>query len=134
MKFKLLILTILFTVGIFGQSDRLKTGNLTTGDSTIIFFAGDKAWIEIQLVDSLTTDDTCVVEIVNEITGEWMIVGVKDQQEEEFVSVLTPGVSSEGKIYIVWLMYPRKIRLRKTDVHNISEKIYYSIKSKGLVE
>jgi hypothetical protein len=134
MKLKLLILTILFTVGLFGQSDRLTVGELTTGDSIVTFYSAGKEWVEIFLVDSASTNDSCVVEIQNPINMNYTTLGVKDQSEETFVNVLVPTADVNGKLYIIWMMYPRNIRLRKTDVHSLAENIDYAIQTKGISE
>jgi len=134
MKIAILAFLILLSGLLFGQADRITTGNLTTGDTTYTFFSAGREWVEIFLVDSLTTADTAVVEIQNPINSDWITLGVKDQRAEEFVSEMIPGVAAGGKLYVIWLMYPRKVRLRKTDVHNLTEKLYYGIQTKGNTE
>jgi len=132
MKLKLLVMIILFSINLLAQYDRLKLGLLTTGDSTVTFYSAGKEWVEIFLMDSSSTADSCVVERQTPINDNWITIGVKDQVAETFVSILSPGVSTTGRLYIVWMMYPGKIRLRKTDVHNISERISYGIQAKGI--
>ena len=84
------------------------------------------------LVDSLTTADSVVVEIQNPINDNWTRIGVKDQVAEDFISILAPGVDADGKLYIVWMLYPKKIRLRKIDVAQLTENIDYGIQTKGI--
>ena len=123
------LITMYFLVGlyspVFAQSDRLTIGELTEGDSIVTFYSAGREWVEIFLVDSATTNDTVVAEVKNPINGNWTILGVKDQYNEDFINVMVPTVDADGKLYIIWVMYPKNIRLRKTDIHNLSENIDY---------
>ena len=131
MKLKLLTLIILFTIGLFAQ-DRLTIGELTTGDSIITFYSAGKEWVEVFLTDPAATNDTVIAEIKNPIDGSWITLGIKEQSSDNIVTELIPTASVSGKLYIIWMMYPKNIRLRKTDVHNLSEVMEYSIEAKGI--
>lgn len=105
-----------------------QTGFLTEGDSIIVIDPGYQRVVEIVLVDSASTADTCVVEMLNPINNTWITIRVIDQLTGNGVTVLVPGVSATGKLYEVPLSYPAVLRLRKTDVAQLTERIYYSIR------
>jgi len=135
---KKLLFVLLFIPGILlSQTDSDITGRLgstlTEGglDSIVTFYSAGKEWVEIFLVDSATTNDTCVVEVLNPINDNWTVIGMKDQSQETFVDTLIPGVNVNGKLYIIWMMYPRSFRIRKTDTGQLSENISYAIQTKG---
>ena len=78
MKIKVMIFLIFLSGMLFAQTDRLTTGYLTTGDSIVTFYSAGQEWVIIYLVDSLTTADTCVVEMVNLANDTWTIAGVRE--------------------------------------------------------
>lgn len=129
MKNLLMIFTMLVLLfscePVFAQ-----TGSLTQGDSIIVVDPGYNRIVEIVLVDSASTADTCVVEMLNPINNTWITIRVIDQLTGNGVTVLVPGVSATGKLYEVPLSYPAVLRLRKTDVAQLTESIYYNIRIK----
>lgn len=136
MKLKLLIFLMLLSGVLYAQSDRRKSGILsstaaTSWDSTVTFYSAGQEWIYIFLVDSTGTADTADVRIKNLINNNWTVIGVKDQADEDFVNEMIPGVSTTGKLYVVWLLYPTNIQINKTDIHNETERLSYYIFSKG---
>ena len=138
------LITMYFLIGlyssIFAQSDRRKSGILsstyhtTDYDSTVTFYSAGKEWVYIFLVDSVGTADTVLVGIKNPINNNYTILGVKDQYNEDFVNVMVPGVDVRGKLYIVWMLYPGNIELRKFDYIQPTERISYWITSEGTSE
>ncbi len=137
MKLKLFILLILFSGILFSQGERRISGILSSTyhsdafDSTVTFYSAGQEWVYIFLVDSLSTADTVLVGIRNPINNNYTILGVKDQYNEDFVNVMVPGVDVRGKLYIVWVLYPGNIELRKLDYLQMEERISYWITSEG---
>ncbi len=128
-----LILIILFSISLYAQpADRLTIGELTLGDSIVTFWSAGREWIEIFLTDPASTNDTVIAEIKNPIDGSWITLGVKDQSAEAFITEMIPTASVAGKFYIIWVLYPKNIRLRRTDIDNLSEVMEYAIESKGI--
>ncbi len=138
------LITMYFLIGlftsVFAQSDRLVTGilssSLTTDyDSTVTFYSAGKEWIYIFLVDSTGAADSVLVGIKNPINDNYTILGVKDQYNEDFVNVIVPGVDVRGRLYVIWVLYPGNIELRRTNIYdNALERLSYSIFTKGTSE
>ena len=138
------LITMYFLIGlftsVFAQSDRLVTGilssSLTTDyDSTVTFYSAGKEWVYIFLVDSTGAADSALVGIKNPINDNYTILGVKDQYNEDFVNVIVPGVDVRGRLYVIWVLYPGNIELRRTNIYdNALERLSYSIFTKGTSE
>lgn len=117
---------LLLSFSLYAQTVR---GYLSEGDS-IKEYRTASQWVMIVLVDSASTADSAIVEkrsVFDRTTTYWTPIGVKDLVEDEVVQYLVPGVNVNGRAYLVWLPYPQHIRLRKIDVAQLSEKLYYII-------
>ena len=138
------LITMYFMVGlystIFAQSSRPISGilssSLTTDyDSTVTFYSAGKEWVYIFLVDSTGAADSAIVGVKNPINNNYTVLGVKDQSVNYVVSTMVPGVDVRGKLYLIWMLYPANIELRRINVYdNALERLSYRIFAKGISE
>lgn len=106
------------------------TGYLTTGDSVYVYYPNSIAeydWIQIVLIDSATssTADSMIIEIPNGYEG-WTAINCKNLKTFTDGYVLVPGKDNSGIAYMIWYAKGR-FRLRKTDVAQLTEKMYFTI-------
>lgn len=129
---KNLLITLIATVLLLSvaviQAQPVR-GFLTQGDSIVVVNPEFGKVVEIFLVDSAGgTNDTVVVEVKNPINGNWIGVSFVDQATNTRVTNLIPTAINNGKLYEVPLSHPAELRLRRTDVAGLSEKLYYYVR------
>lgn len=124
------MMVVMLSLSKHGVVTAQGVGEFNDTVSTALYNPINAEWVTFSLIDSAGTADTIIVEEYNPWANKFNPIIVRNDSSNTVTAVIhTVVMGANG--FTVWIPYPKLLRFRRTDVHALTDKVYYYIQQRG---